>query len=75
MNKNFEANGWRSKDGKFNWARLGVDGAAAAVVGAGVGILTNVLMKKSQLKSGYESIQCTYGNGGTAAYGDTFILK
>jgi hypothetical protein len=76
LNRKFTADGWKDKNGNFNWARLGVDVAAGTVVGAGAGILTHSLVKKSQLKKGYESIQCVYGGGNaTAAYDEMFIVR
>jgi hypothetical protein len=73
--KFFNLSGWTNKEGKFNWMRLGIDAAGAAVIGTTAGVLTNSLMKKSQLESGYKSLQCTYGQSGSASYGETFILR
>jgi hypothetical protein len=67
--------GWRDKDGNFNQTRLLADAAGGAVVGAAAGILTNIAMKKAQLKKGYESIQCVYGTAGHAAFGEQFIVQ
>jgi hypothetical protein len=75
IEKNFDLNGWTGKDGGFNWLRLGLDAAGGAIVGTGAGILTNVLIKNSQLKSGYESVQCMSATGTTAEYGETFIVR
>jgi hypothetical protein len=70
-----DADGWRSAEGGFNTTRLLADAAGGAVIGTAAGVLTNVLMKKSQLKSGYESVQCVYGNAGAAAFGEQFIVQ
>jgi hypothetical protein len=75
LNNKFTADGWKDKNGNFNWARLGVDAAAGTVMGVTSGVLTNSLMKKSQLKKGHESIQCIYGQSGSAAYGETFVPR
>jgi hypothetical protein len=76
LDNQFKADGWKNADGNFNWARFGVDAAAGTVVGAGTGILTNYLIKNSQLKKGYESIQCVYGAPSTtSSYGESFIVR
>ncbi|MDR1826687.1 MAG: hypothetical protein LBQ49_03265, partial [Rickettsiales bacterium] len=59
----------------FNTTRLLADAAGGAVVGAAAGILTNVAMKKAQLKAGYESVQCTFGDNGAARFGETFTVR
>jgi hypothetical protein len=72
-----EPSGWKDADGAFNWLRLGLDALGGAVVGTTAGILTNSLIKKSQLESGYENIMCSFGAGGAsnAAYGEVFIVR
>jgi len=70
------ASGWRSTKGDFNWKRLGIDMGGATIVGAGAGVLTNIIMKNSQLKSGYGSIECVYGSPQTTvAYGTSFVVR
>jgi hypothetical protein len=68
-----DVDGWTNKDGGFNASRLGADLAGTAVVGAGAGVLTNVIMKKSQLAKGYESIRCSVG-GQSARYGQSLAI-
>ena len=71
----FNDDGWQSKDGKgFNWTRFGIDAAGAAALATGAGILTNTLIKKSQLKSGYQNIRCVSW-GAAAGFGEVFIVR
>jgi len=67
--------GWKTADGNFNGLRMGVDIAGGAVVGTTSGVLTNVLMKKSQLNSGYEAVRCEFGRGESVKWGDSFIVR
>lgn len=71
----FDLSDWTSKTGGFNWFRVAIDAAGGAIVGTGAGLLTNTLIKNSQLKTGRESVYCTYGSGNTAAFAETFVVR
>ncbi len=57
----FETSVWRDTDGNFNTARLASDSIAAVVLGTTGGVVTSTVMKKKQVESGFEEIQCTIG--------------
>ena len=70
-----DPSGWRTQDGNFNWLRLGLNVAGGAVVGTAAGVLTNTAIRNRQLREGHENIQCTFGAGGLATFGETFIVR
>ncbi len=65
-------NEWRDAEGKFNTARLASDSIAGVVLGTVGGIVTSKLVKKNQLKKGFEDLSCNVGGQKVADYGDTF---
>ena len=68
----FEKNVWRDENGEFNTARLASDSIAGIVLGTVGGIVTANLVKKAQVKQGFEDIGCYIGGQSVAGYGDEF---
>lgn len=67
-------NVWRDAEGNFNTARLASDSIAGVVLGTVGGIVTANVVKKSQVKKGFEDIQCHIGGQSVANFGDGFIV-
>ena len=65
---------WRNSEGKFNTARLASDSIAGVVLGTAGGLITSHLVKKNQVKKGFEDIQCTIGGQKVAEWGDEFTV-
>ena len=65
---------WRDEDGNFNTARLASDSIAAVVLGTAGGIITSKLVKKNQIKKGFEDLNCSIGGQRVASYGDEFTV-
>ncbi len=65
---------WKDKEGNFNTARLASDSVAGVVLGTAGGLISNHLIKKSQVKNGMEDIRCTVGGLVVAEYGDEFMV-
>ena len=65
---------WRDEEGKFNTARLISDSVAGVVLGTVGGIVTSKLVKKNQLKKGFEDLYCAIGGQTVAEYGDDFTV-
>ncbi len=65
---------WRNEEGKFNTARLISDSVAGVVLGTVGGIVTSKLVKKNQLKKGFEDLSCAIGGQTVAGYGDDFTV-
>jgi len=63
---------WKNKDGGFNTARLASDGIAGVVLGTAGGLITSNVIKKNQIKGGFEDIKCTIGGQTVADWGDEF---
>lgn len=61
---------WKDKEGNFNTARLVSDSIAGVVLGTAGGLITSNVVKKNQLKKGFEDIKCTIGGQEVAGYGD-----
>lgn len=70
----FEKSVWKDKEGNFNKARLASDSIAGVVLGTAGGLITSHVVKKSQIKSGFEDIQCTVGGQKVADWGDEFTV-
>ncbi|MBO4480489.1 MAG: hypothetical protein J5742_02590 [Alphaproteobacteria bacterium] len=70
----FEKSVWKDEDGNFNTARLASDSIAGVVLGTAGGIITSKIVKKNQLKQGFEDIKCSIGGQTVASYGDTFSV-
>ena len=65
---------WRDENGNFNTARLVSDSIAGVVLGTVGGIVTSKLVKKNQLKKGFEDLYCAVGGQTVAEYGDDFTV-
>ena len=70
----FKKNVWRDENGEFNTARLASDSIAGVVLGTVGGIVTANLVKKAQVKQGFEDIGCYIGGQSVAGYGDEFYV-
>ena len=70
----FEKSVWKDKEGNFNKARLASDSIAGVVLGTAGGLITSHVVKKSQVKSGFEDVQCTVGGQKVADWGDEFSV-
>ena len=69
-----EQNVWRNADGKFNTARLASDATAGVILGTAGGLISNKLIKKNQVKKGFEGIGCYVGGQAVAEFGDEFTV-
>lgn len=65
---------WRDSEGNFNKARLASDALALVTLGTVGGVITSTLVKKNQIKKGFEAIQCSIGGNIVANYGDEFVV-
>ncbi|MBR1380473.1 MAG: hypothetical protein IJ560_02700 [Alphaproteobacteria bacterium] len=72
MRSGLKASVWKTAAGNFNGARLASDSIAGVVVGTVGAVVTSNVVKKNQLKNGFEDIQCTIGGQTVANYGDEF---
>lgn len=63
---------WKNDNGKFNTARLASDSIAGVVLGTVGGVVTSKVIKKNQIKNGFEDLKCTIGGQNVATYGDEF---
>lgn len=68
-----EGSVWKNADGTFNYHRLIADSAAGVVLGTAGGLLSSHLIKKAQIKEGFEDLQCTIGGQLVANWGDQFL--
>ena len=69
-----DASVWRNADGKFNTARLASDATAGVILGTAGGLISNKVIKKNQIKKGFEGIGCYVGGQVVADYGDEFTV-
>ncbi len=69
-----DASVWRNADGKFNTARLTSDATAGVILGTAGGLISNKIIKKNQIKKGFEGIGCYVGGQVVADYGDEFTV-
>lgn len=74
LRESFGVSVWRNAEGKFNTARLASDSIAGVVLGTVGGIVTSKLVKKNQLKKGFEDLSCHVGGQHVADYGDSFRM-
>lgn len=72
ISANFETSVWKNADGNFNTSRLISDSVAGVVLGTAGGLITSKVVKKNQVESGFEDIQCTVGGQVVADWGDQF---
>lgn len=63
---------WKTASGNFNGARLASDSIAGVVLGTVGGVVTSNVIKKNQVKGGFESLQCTVGGQLVADFADQF---
>lgn len=68
----FEKTVWKNEEGKFNTTRLASDSIAGVVLGTAGGLITSSVIKKSQVKNGFEDISCTVGGQVVAGWDDLF---
>lgn len=66
---------WKTENGRFNGARLGVDAGAGVVLGTVGAVITNKVVKNSQKKNGLENIKCTIGGQEVAKFGEETITE
>lgn len=74
MRRDFDVTVWKTADGKFNTSRLISDSVAGVVLGTTGALVTSKLVKKSQIKKGFEDIQCTIGGQAVANWDDEFVV-
>lgn len=63
---------WKNAEGKFNTARLASDLTAGVVLGTVGGLVSSVVIKKAQVKKGFEALQCYIHGYKVADWGDVF---
>ncbi|MDR0741221.1 MAG: hypothetical protein LBF28_00405 [Rickettsiales bacterium] len=63
---------WKTAEGKFNTSRLVSDSVAGVVLGTAGGLITSSVIKKNQIKGGFEDISCAIGGQTVAGWGDEF---
>ena len=66
---------WRTADGEFNKARLASDLTAGVVLGTTGALVTASVVKKKQVKEGFEALECTIGGQRVGDYGDKFHIS
>ena len=67
-----DASVWKNAEGKFNAARLASDLTSAVVLGTVGGVVSAVVIKKNQVKKGFESLECYIHGYKVADWGDVF---
>ncbi len=70
----FDVSRWKSADGTFNTSRLVSDSVAGVVLGTAGGLITSNVIKKNQVKNGFEDISCTVGGQVVAGWDDQFSV-
>lgn len=65
---------WKTSKGDFNTARLASDSVAGVVLGTAGGLITSKVVKKNQVKTGFEDISCTIGGQNVADWSDEFTV-
>ncbi len=68
----FDVSRWKNAEGKFNTSRLVSDSVAGVVLGTAGGLITSSVVKKNQVKKGFEDISCTVGGQVVAGWDDQF---
>lgn len=69
-----EASVWRTAEGNFNGSRLASDITAGVVLGTVGGVVTGNIVKKNQVKKGFEALHCTVGGQKVSDWGDEFSV-
>ncbi|MBQ8255502.1 MAG: carboxypeptidase-like regulatory domain-containing protein [Alphaproteobacteria bacterium] len=72
ISEQFKTSVWKNKEGGFNTARLASDSIAGVVLGTAGGLITSNIIKKNQIKGGFEDIKCTIGGQVVSEFGDDF---
>ena len=70
MSNDFKVSVWKNADGNFNTARLTSDSIAAVVLGTTGALVTSNVVKKNQVSSGFEDINCQIGGQTVAGWKD-----
>ena len=65
---------WKTAEGNFNGARLASDSIAGVVLGTAGGLITSTVVKKNQVKTGFEDVNCAVGGQNVAGWGDEFTV-
>ena len=68
----FKVSKWKNEEGNFNTSRLVSDSVAGVVLGTAGGLITSNVIKKNQVKGGFEDISCTIGGQVVAGWKDEF---
>ena len=74
MSNDFQVSVWKDAEGNFNTARLASDSIAAVVLGTTGALITSNIVKKNQVSSGFEDINCQIGGQTVAGWGDEFSV-
>ena len=74
MSNDFQVSVWKNAEGNFNTARLASDSIAAVVLGTTGALVTSNVVKKNQVSSGFEDINCQIGGQTVAGWGDEFSV-
>ena len=74
MSNDFKVSVWKDAEGNFNTARLASDSIAAVVLGTTGALVTSNIVKKNQVSSGFEDINCQIGGQTVASWGDEFSV-
>lgn len=65
---------WKTAYGNFNGARLASDSVAGVVLGTAGGLITSNVIKKNQVRGGFEDLRCVIGGQTVADWGDQFMV-
>ena len=74
ISSEFTTSKWKNSEGQFNTARLASDAIAGVVLGTAGGLITSSVVKKNQVKRGFEDISCTVGGQVVADWDDQFSV-
>ncbi len=74
IKSDFEVSRWKDADGNFNTSRLVSDSVAGVVLGTAGGLITSNVIKKNQVKNGFDDISCTVGGQVVAGWDDQFSV-
>ncbi len=65
---------WVNETGGFNTTRLLSDSIAGVVLGTTGALITGSVVKKNQVKTGFEDVGCAVGGQPVAGYADEFVV-